>query len=480
MRISRIRRRTKGSGAASRRHVVRPRLSLAQAAVALGIVLAGVLVGVALLQHGRGNARADQERLAQRVSVVLGEQIEQASRLAQSARGLMESSPATTAAEFEHFAAVAMQRSRLMGMTWSPRVPAALRAGYERSTGRTITRLDASQRLRPAAVGRAVSYPITYLAPASAGSSAAFGFDLASPPGLSATLAMARDSGTVALAPPHPLVGTPDVGLTLSAPVYAAGASPLTTAARRRALRGFVTATFRIDDLAATAHAVLPPSADLQIRDAGALVAGTPGALSDASQASLAIGGRQWLLAVRVPDGGTLALALIAGGGILLGGLLVAALFAAANRRRDESEMSADEQGALLRVATAVAESAPPAELFALVAREAAALLGADYATVYRFLGTEAILVGSQGPNGPLGQIRLPLSGGSAVALAARGGAPARVRDFAALGGDDAMAAVARAYGWRGSVAAPVDVDGKSWGAVAVASTTSKPLPADA
>jgi PAS domain S-box-containing protein len=157
----------------------------------------------------------------------------------------------------------------------------------------------------------------------------------------------------------------------------------------------------------------------------------------------------------------------------------VAALFAAANRRRDESELSAAEQGALRRVATAVAESAPPGELFELVALEAAALLGADYGGVCRFLGSEAVLVGSRGRNGSLGEIRLPLGGGSAVALAARGGAPARVSDYAALS-DEAIGAVARELGWRGSVAAPVRVGGVSWGAVAVASTTSRPLPASA
>jgi PAS domain S-box-containing protein len=479
MRIRRIQRGANDSGAGSRRHQVRARLGRAQAAMVMGIVLAGVMVSAVLVQQGRSDAHAEQQRLVQRVSVVLGEQIAQASGLAQSARGLLESSSVVTAAEFGHFAAVAMERSRLLGMAWAPLVPAALRARYERSSGLSITRLDANHRPRPEGGGRAVSYPITYLAPAAAVSSSVLGLDLATQPGLAAALAMARDRGAVALAPAHPLVGTTDFGLTLSAPVYAPGARPRTLGARRGALRGFVTATFRVDDLAATAGAALPAGAVLQIRDAGTLVAGSPGALSEASRVSLAAGGRQWLLAVRVPDRSTLALPLLAGGGILLGGLLIAALFAAANRRRDQSEMSADEQGALLRVATAVAESAPAAELFALVAREAAALLGADYAGVYRFLGAEAVLVGSRGPNGPLGEIRVPLGGGSAVALAARGGAPARVRDYAALG-DEAIGAVARAFGWRGSVAAPVRVGGVSWGAVVVASTAPEPLPASA
>jgi len=76
------------------------------------------------------------------------------------------------------------------------------------------------------------------------------------------------------------------------------------------------------------------------------------------------------------------------------GGLAVAFRDISADRQVEERlARLAAQQGALSRVATAVAGSADAAHLFALVARETAILLGAPYAGVSRFEGADRLVV---------------------------------------------------------------------------------------
>ena len=68
-----------------------------------------------------------------------------------------------------------------------------------------------------------------------------------------------------------------------------------------------------------------------------------------------------------------------------------------------QNKALAAEQAALRRVATAVAAEAPPEEVFALVAREVASLLGAAAGGVVRFGPEEGVVVGDVGHRGRRG-----------------------------------------------------------------------------
>jgi diguanylate cyclase (GGDEF)-like protein len=140
---------------------------------------------------------------------------------------------------------------------------------------------------------------------------------------------------------------------------------------------------------------------------------------------------------------------------------LLARLNVVAERRRLEAE-----QVMLRRVAVNVATGHEHARLFGLVARELALLLGADGGRVVRYLGLgEAELVGAWRRSNleqiPSGEI-LTLAPSWALAKVQRSEAPARSE----LTEADALKARAP---FRASLAAPVRVEGKLWGAVAVA-----------
>jgi|GEM_PF-831679 len=141
------------------------------------------------------------------------------------------------------------------------------------------------------------------------------------------------------------------------------------------------------------------------------------------------------------------------------------------------------EQAALRRVATAVASDATPRTVFALVAEQAATVLGAESAGIVQFGGDEGVVVGAWADGvatAPTGT-RLPLRGNSPAAAVARTGRSARMDDLSAL--DRETAALLRVddeFPFRSALAAPVRVDDDVWGAIVVARTQSEPLPAAA
>ena len=143
------------------------------------------------------------------------------------------------------------------------------------------------------------------------------------------------------------------------------------------------------------------------------------------------------------------------------------------NLRRREAE-----QAALSRVAIAVASDEDPAQVFDLVAEEAARLFGADGGRVVRFAGQEGVVVGAWGADAALAErsraARIPLDGDSASAQVHRSGVPVRIDECPLPAG----AGPTTAGGFRAGVAAPIHLRGGLWGAVA--SMTAKPggLPA--
>jgi len=137
----------------------------------------------------------------------------------------------------------------------------------------------------------------------------------------------------------------------------------------------------------------------------------------------------------------------------------------------------ADEHAALRRVAMFVARSATPAEVFSEVASEVRELLRADVTTIARFEpdATATILAGV-GTSDPL-EGRWPVEPPLAIEAVLRTGRPARVDDFGVMEGR--LADYVRKEGLRSSVASPIHVGGRVWGAI-VASSRRGPFTAGA
>jgi signal transduction histidine kinase len=136
-------------------------------------------------------------------------------------------------------------------------------------------------------------------------------------------------------------------------------------------------------------------------------------------------------------------------------------------------EQLADEQAALRRVATLVAQDAPPAEIFSAVSEEVEGLFGSG-AAVLRFEHDPPSLVFmgiSSAFDIPIGT-RWEFQEGMASAEVYRTGRSARA---------DAMdlAPAGRELGVVSSVATPIVVEGRLWGAVSLGSTEEQ-LPLDA
>ena len=134
---------------------------------------------------------------------------------------------------------------------------------------------------------------------------------------------------------------------------------------------------------------------------------------------------------------------------------------------RTEVERLAEEQAALRRIATLVAEGAPPSAVLDAVAAEMEALLDADQVALNRFEpGAEILVLAHRGldvARTPVGS-RVSTQGESVTATVRRTGRPARMEDF--QGADGALAELARSTGERSSVGAPIVVDGRLWGII--------------
>ena len=142
----------------------------------------------------------------------------------------------------------------------------------------------------------------------------------------------------------------------------------------------------------------------------------------------------------------------------------------------------AEEQAALHRVATLVAQAASPEEVFGAVAAEAGRLLGVDFTILRRFEDDEQVSVGTwssgagDGDPFPVGT-RVRLGGRNVVSLVFETGRPARIDDYSDASGP--VAEAARGWGLRSAVGVPISVEGRLWGVVAAAYMHDEPLPVD-
>jgi signal transduction histidine kinase len=149
------------------------------------------------------------------------------------------------------------------------------------------------------------------------------------------------------------------------------------------------------------------------------------------------------------------------------------------SQARDELTRLVEEQAALRRVATLVAQGGSPNEVFEAVSAEVAQLFPADAAALSRYEddGTVTALGGWTHTGGYVYVGRRFALEGTVSGLVFETRRPERIDSYAEEPGE--AAAAAREMGWRSSVGAPITVEGRLWGALSVASKSKQPLPPD-
>ncbi len=151
-------------------------------------------------------------------------------------------------------------------------------------------------------------------------------------------------------------------------------------------------------------------------------------------------------------------------------------------RAAADSARFAEEQAALRRIATLVARSAPPSEVFQAVTHEVGLLCRADLARMERY-EPDGSAIGvaawsrAPGQRGLAVDTRLELSGPSIAGAVLRTGAAARVASF--VGATGAIAEEACELGIRSSVGCPITVAGHLWGVIAASTKSNEPFPWD-
>jgi len=144
---------------------------------------------------------------------------------------------------------------------------------------------------------------------------------------------------------------------------------------------------------------------------------------------------------------------------------------------RTEIERLAQEQAALRRVATLVAQGAETGEVFAEVAHEVSEVMHLPIAAVQRYEDGETMTViaaWSDRPHPFQPGTRWPYHAWGLAAQVRQTGRAGRVVDYSHRRG--AFAAKARELGLHSVAAAPIIVDGAVWGLVTIASTDG-PIP---
>ena len=292
----------------------------------LGVVTIAAIVGAtALATFAAVGAERDDER-DERSAVVslvvrdLADTLDAASASVDGLVAVVETSDDVSRPVLEHVAAVPLARQpALTALAWT-RLPA----------GAAFAGAD-----DPVVLART--------------GSAADGADASSLslPAVRSAAAAARDAGTTRMTTP---IDAPGGGqeVLLVTPVYAPGAPLSDTAARRRALRGFVTAALDVDGLAREVGDDLPEGARLAVTDGDAPLIGGPDVSSGDEAGVVDFAGRRWAVAVAGVGGASSAMPLtVALGGLLLAGV-VALLFVESGNR---------ERAALAVAATRSAES---------------------------------------------------------------------------------------------------------------------------
>jgi PAS domain S-box-containing protein len=167
----------------------------------------------------------------------------------------------------------------------------------------------------------------------------------------------------------------------------------------------------------------------------------------------------------------------VLGDGLMYG---VARDVTARRQAEAEREQLADEQAALRRVATLVAEGASPDMVLDAVAAEMELLLGADAVAVGRYESpTEVTVVAHRSREPRLAPVgtRLNYEGHNVSAVVRLTGRPVRMEDLADAHGG--FVDVFRGLGARALVGTPIVVEGRLWGTIVAGWDSEEPPPAD-
>ena len=150
-----------------------------------------------------------------------------------------------------------------------------------------------------------------------------------------------------------------------------------------------------------------------------------------------------------------------------------------AEQAQSELARLADEQAALRRVATLVAQAVPTSELVEAVTREVGLRCDADLARMERFEPDHTVTALAAWSRSGEAQLavgtRFELEGTSIAAQVYVTGRPARVDTFAGASGP--IAQEAHELGIRSSVGCPIVVGGRTWGVIAASTRRATPFP---
>jgi signal transduction histidine kinase len=145
----------------------------------------------------------------------------------------------------------------------------------------------------------------------------------------------------------------------------------------------------------------------------------------------------------------------------------------------EEFRVLAEEQAALRRVATLVAQGVPPEEVFAAVTEEVGRLLAVDLATMCRYEPDRTVTMlaswGRAAELFPVGS-RWPLGGQNLGTLVFETGHSLRIDNYADASGPLGIPA---REGLRSGIGTPIIVEGRLWGMMGAGSIREQPLPAD-
>jgi GAF domain-containing protein len=160
---------------------------------------------------------------------------------------------------------------------------------------------------------------------------------------------------------------------------------------------------------------------------------------------------------------------------------LVAAALASADAREHVRDL-VEEQTALRRVATLVAEGIGDDELFAVVAEEVGRVVGVPAVSIDRYEpdGSASVVLACWHANGdpwwPVGS-RWPVDPGTASWGVYHTGRPARLDAGSYASAEGAIADALRSLPRVSVVGVPIEVDGKVWGIMGVAEPDGDPFP---
>jgi PAS domain S-box-containing protein len=157
----------------------------------------------------------------------------------------------------------------------------------------------------------------------------------------------------------------------------------------------------------------------------------------------------------------------------------LAATAIASTESRSEIARLAEDQAALRRVATLVAEGVSPAEVFSTLCDEVDRLLDAETTAIQRLEadGTVTIVASAGAIADQLGAgTRLTPQPGWVLTTTLETGRPARKEDYVKATGS--IPAIIREVGIRSSVGAPIFVEGELWGVIIVG-TVREQFPAE-